>query len=413
MDYKQILLSPIKIGNRDCSNRFFMQAMECTDADVDGNPTDLTISRYENLFKGEAGLVSLEAITITDKNRSRLNQLFIMRKNLKPLTKFVQHLREINSKTLFIFQLTHSGELSNPEFSKQVSVKPLPGYTAEVMTEDDFEKIMEDFVLAARIAYDAGADGIDMKFCHGYLGSQILRPYNDRKWKYGGPWQNRRQFAFDLYERIQKAIPDKNFLIGSKISAWEGFPGGFGTAGPDTPVIDLTEPIDLIKGLEERGAQYFIQSAGSPSITISLTQADRNAPYFAYLHQTFSKAFRDNLKTETVVIGSNYSVFRDGKNKLCAVSPEDSSLFGYGAKNITTGITDMVALGRQSFADPLLPLKLREGREAEIKYCTVCDNCLELLIQQRPIGCCTYNRYYTDVLAQTRKEKGRLKVNHT
>lgn len=412
MDKKEILLSPIKIGTKACENRFFSQAMECSDADLDGNPSDLTYRRYENLFKGEAGMVSLEAITITDKNRSRLNQLFIMPQNLPALTRFVERLREINPKTIFIYQLTHSGELSNPKFSKRLSVKSLPGFDADVFTEDEFDKIMDDFVLAAKIAYDSGADGIDMKFCHGYLGSQILRPYNTRKWKYGGKWENRRQFAFDLYERIQKAVPDKNFLIGSKISVWEGFPGGFGTAGPDTPVIDLTEPIDLIKGLEERGAQYFIQSAGSPSITISLTQADKNHPYFAYLHQYFAKVFRDNLKKETVVIGSNYSVF--GKaNKLYAVAPEDSALLAYGAQNIARGYTDMIALGRQSLADPLLPLKVRENREAEINSCTACDNCLELLIQQSPIGCCTYNKFYTEILVKTRKEKGKLAIDHT
>jgi 2,4-dienoyl-CoA reductase-like NADH-dependent reductase (Old Yellow Enzyme family) len=413
MEPNEILLSPIKIGTRTCVNRFFSQAMECTDADTEGNPSDLTYQRYENIFKGEAGMVSLEAITITDKNRSRLNQLFIMPQNLPALTKFVRRLREVNPKTIFIYQLTHSGELSNPEFSKRLSVKPLPGFDADVFTEAEFEKIMDDYVLAAKITYESGADGIDMKFCHGYLGSQILRPYNTRKWKYGGKWENRRQFAFDLYERIQKAIPDKNFLIGSKISVWEGFPGGFGTAGPDTPVIDLTEPIDLVKGLEERGAQYFIQSAGSPSITISLTQADKDHPYFAYLHQYFAKVFRDNLKKDTVVIGSNYSVFGKGRSKLQAVSRKDSSLLVYGAQNIAKGYTDMVALGRQSLADPLLPLKLREGREKEINYCTTCDNCLELLIQQRPIGCCTYNTFYTKVLVNTRKEKGSLKVKHT
>ena len=413
MDRKEILLSPIKIGTRKCENRFFIQPMECTDADTEGNPSDLTYQRYENLFKGEAGLVCLEAITITDKNRSRMNQLFIMPQNQPALTKFVAKLRSVNPKTLFIFQLTHSGELSNPEFSKRLSVKPLPGFEADVFTEDEFEKIMADFVLAAKIAYDSGADGIDMKFCHGYLGSQILRPYNTRKWKYGGPWENRRQFAFDLYERIRKEVPDNNFLIGSKISVWEGFPGGFGTAGPDTPMIDLTEPIDLVKGLEERGAQYFVQSAGSPSITISLTQADRERPYFAYLHQYFAKVLRDNLRKETVVIGSNYSVFGKGKNRLEAVAEEDSSLLSYGAKNIANGYVDMIGLGRQSFADPLLPLKLREGRENEIKYCTACDNCLELLIRQTPIGCCTYNKYYTEVLVQTRKEKGRLQTDHT
>jgi 2,4-dienoyl-CoA reductase-like NADH-dependent reductase (Old Yellow Enzyme family) len=413
MEKTDILLSPIKIGNRTSVNRFFVQAMECTDADSEGNPTDLTYQRYENLFKGEAGMVCLEAITITDKNRSRLNQLFIMPKNQPALTRFVGHMKKVNPKTIFVFQLTHSGELSNPEFSKRLSVKPLPGFSADTFTEDEFEKIMADFVLAARIAYDSGADGIDMKLCHGYLGSQILRPYNDRKWKYGGAWKNRRQFAFDLYERIQKAVPDQTFLIGSKISAWEGFPGGFGTAGPDTPVMDLSEPIDLIKGLEERGAQYFIQSAGSPSITISLTQADKHHPYFAYLHQYFAKVFRDNLKKETVVIGSNYSLFGKGKTKLQAVNPEDSSLLAYAAQNIIKGYTDMVGLGRQSLADPFLPLKLRQGRQSEINFCSACDNCLELLIQQSPVGCCTYNKYYTDVLVKTRKEKGKLKEAHT
>src|SRR4030042_909656 len=319
METKEILLSPIKIGTHTSPNRFFSQAMECTDADSDGKPPRLTYARYENLFKGEAGLVCLEAITITDKNRGRLNQLFIMPQNLPALTKFVRRLREVNPKTIFIYQLTHSGELSNPEFSKRLAVKPLPGFEADVFTEDEFEKIMDDFVLAAKITYDSGADGIDMKFCHGYLGSQILRPYNTRKWKYGGKWENRRQFAFDLYERIQKAVPDKNFLIGSKISVWEGFPGGFGTAGPDTPVIDLTEPIDLVRGLEERGAQYFVQSAGSPPITISLTQADKDHPYFAYLHQYFAKVLRENLKKETVVIGSNYSAVRQGRSRMQAL----------------------------------------------------------------------------------------------
>src|SRR4030043_259802 len=326
MDKKEILLSPIKIGTRTCVNRFFSQAMECTDADTEGNPSDLTYQRYENLFKGEAGMVSLEAITITDKNRSRLNQLFIMPQNLPALTKFVKRLREVNPKTIFIYQLTHSGELSNPEFSKRLSVKPLPGFDADVFTEDEFDKIMDDFILAAKITRDSGADGIDMKLCHGYLGSQILRPYNTRKWKYGGEWENRRQFAFDLYERIKKAVPDKDFLIGSKISVWEGFPGGFGQAGPATPVIDLTEPIDLVKGLEERGAQYFVQSAGSPSVTISLTQAEKEHTTFAYLHQSFAKVLKENARKETVIAGSNYSVFGKGKSKLQAVTPTSRAL---------------------------------------------------------------------------------------
>ncbi len=413
MSYRETLLSPIKIGAREAQNRFFVQAMECNDEDESGNPSSITEDRYRKLAEGDSGMITLEAISITKESRSRDNQLTIMPQNEKALTAFVKKVKEANPKSLFVFQLTHSGELSNPKFSRRVTVKPLYGYGGDLLSEEEIDKIMDDFVTAAVIARNAGADGIDMKLCHGYLGSQVLRPYNDRKWKYGGAWENRSRFAFDLYERIQKAVNDKNFLIGSKISAWEGFPGGFGTEGPDSPIIDLTEPISLLKGLEERGAQYFVQSAGSPSITISLTQVDKHIPYYAYLQQYFSKEFKKAVKPETVIIGSNFSPFRNGKNGLCAVDPKDSSLLSYGAWCIDGGALDMIALGRQSFADPLLPKKLREGNEADIKYCTVCDNCLELLIQQSKVGCSTYNKFYTEELQRTRKEKGKLKISHT
>ena len=413
MNYRDTLLQPLKIGNLTAQNRFFMQAMECNDEDESGNPSDITLERYQNLARGEAGLVSLEAISITRESRSRDNQLTIMPQNEKALTDFVKKVKEVNPNMLFVFQLTHSGELSNPAFSRRVTVNPLYGYGGDLLTEEEVDRIVDGFVTAAKIAHNAGADGIDMKLCHGYLGTQILRPYNSRKWKYGGSWENRSRFAYDLYERIQKEVNDKNFLIGSKISAWEGFPGGFGTEGPDSPIIDLTEPIALLKGLEERGAQYFIQSAGSPSISISLSQADKHVPYFAYLHQFFAKELKKNLRPETVMIGSNFSPFRNGKNGLCAVEPEKSSLLQYGAQCVERGVMDMVALGRQSFADPFLPKKLREGREDEIKYCTVCDNCLELLIQQSKVGCCTFDKRYTDELVKTRKEKGKLKIAHT
>jgi len=413
MSEKDILLSPLKLGKRTLKNRFFVQPMECTDADDDGNPTEVTYERYEKLFEGGWGLIDLEAISITQESRGRLNQLLIKKQNAPALKKFIDHMKSIDKEIPIVFQLTHSGELSNPDFSKRVTVCPSYTYGGELLSEEEVDKIVDDFVLAAQIAHDVGADGIDMKLCHGYLGSQILRPFNTRKWKYGGSWENRRQFAFDLYERISKAINDPDFIIGSKISAWEGFPGGCGSEGPDSPILDLTEPLDLIKGLEERGAQYIIQSAGSPSITISLTQAEKRHPYIAYLHPTFQKAFNEVLKPETVLIGSNYSVWQNGNKQLQMVDPQDNTMFKVGAQNIERGVVDMIGLGRQTFADPLLPKKLAEGKEKDIKFCTLCDNCLELLIRQEKIGCCTFNKFYTEKLQGVREKHGKLTQNHT
>jgi len=249
---------------------------------------------------------------------------------------------------------------------------------------------------------------VDFKLCHGYLGTQLLRPFNDRKWKYGGPWANRTRFAYEVYERIAREVNDPNFIVGSKVSVWEGLPGGVGSAGPDTPLMDLTESLDLVKGLEARGAKYIIESAGNPSLTLPLVQAEKRFAEITYLRFFFQKELRRALRKETVVIGSNYSVFRNGKNSFRGVKQEESSFTYWANKNIREGLCDMVAIGRQSLADPLLPSKLEAGKADEVNWCTVCDNCIEFLIRQRPVGCSTYEREYTQELKEIRAAQGRL-----
>jgi len=394
-------------------NRIVINAMECCDSDKEGNPGEKTYRRYRKYFEGGSGIVVLEAITVGYESRSRLMQLSIMPRNEKALTKFVKEIKSINPNTLFFFQLTHSGELSHTDFSRRVCVKPLPGFGGDLLSEEDVEKIIDQFVTSAKIAHAAGADGIDVKLCHGYLGSQLLRPYNDRKWKYGGTWENRTRFAYEIYERIQNEIKDPNFVVGSKVSIWEGFPGGQGSAGPDTAVIDLTESLDLVKGIEQRGAKFILVSAGSPSITLALSQPDRKIPDDAYLHFTFQKAVSDVLKPETVVIGSAYSVLNDGHNALQAVKREESSLKFWGNKNIKDGVTDMIAIGRQSLADCYMAARLKEGKDNEINWCTTCDQCIELLIRQKNVGCCVYDKEYKEALRQIRREEGSLKAKRT
>jgi 2,4-dienoyl-CoA reductase-like NADH-dependent reductase (Old Yellow Enzyme family) len=416
MTEKEPLFTPIKIGTKISPNRFALNAMECCDADENGNPTDKTYERYERYFAGEAGVINLEAITFQYESRSRKNQLSIMQKNVPALKKFVDHLKKINPNNVFVFQLTHSGEISNPGFSQRVRVtkEPLYGYEdARLLSEEEVKDIVNKYVEAAKIAHDVGADGVDLKFCHGYLGSQILRPFNKEKWKYGGSWENRRQYAFDITERVVKEVNDKNFVVGSKVSIFEGFPGGQGTAGPDTALMDLTESIDLIKGLEARGASYIWQSAGSPSHTLALSQTDKKIPDHGYFHFYFQKVCRDNLKKNTVVIGSDYSIYRDGKQAFQAVKPENNTLRYWGNKNITDGVVDIVALGRQAFADPAVSKKMLEGNEKDIKWCTACDNCIEFLIRQEAVGCATYNKPYVMRMLEIRKEKGNLKEKHT
>jgi len=407
------VFQPIKIGSLTATNRFVINAMECCNADTEGNPTEKTYTRYRTLFEGGAGLIDLEAITVQWESRSRQFQLSVMPRNQKALTRFVAEMRKVNPKPLLVWQLTHSGELSHPGFSRRVCVKPLPGFGGEVVDEEYIDKTIDQFVTAAKIAHDCGADGVDFKNCHGYLDSQLLRPYNDRKWKYGGSWANRTRFTYTIYERLAKEINDPKFIVGSKVSIWEGFPGGQGSAGPDSPILDISESIDLVKGMEARGARFIIVSVGSPSITLAKSQPDKRIPDDIYLHFTFQKAVRDALKPETVVIGSAYSVLNNGKNELQARKKEESSLWYWANRNIREHVTDMIAIGRQSFADGQLPRKFIEGKEDEIRWCIACDNCIELLIRQMPVGCTSHDQEYSQALKERRKQEGELAALRT
>ena len=142
-DKNEVIFSPVKIGNLTAQNRIALNAMECNDADDEGNPTKRTYDRYSRYFEGGAGLIDLEAITVTRESRGRLNQLSVMPQNEKALKKFTKEMKKINDRPVFIWQLTHSGEISHPDFSKRVTVKPHADFGGELLSEADIEKILD------------------------------------------------------------------------------------------------------------------------------------------------------------------------------------------------------------------------------------------------------------------------------
>lgn len=388
---------PLKIGERTAPNRFFVHAIECCDADENGNPTQDTYRRYRRLMEGQSGVICLEAATVTYSSRSKLHQLSVMPRNQKELEKFFAEMKRINKDCLFIVQLTHAGELSNPVFSRRITPKPLFGWGGDIIDEEYIEEMMGQFETAAKIVHDAGADGIDFKICHGYMFSQLLRPYNDRNWKYGGSWANRSRAAFETFERISRAVNDSKFIMASKVSLWEGFPGGQGSAGPDSSVMDLSESLDLIKGLEERGLNLLIQSAGGAQ-NLQSSQPIREAPGWVWLHHYLAKECKRVLKPETPVVGSGYSIFGKGKNTLLGMPPEKRTFEYWAEKNILEGNIDAVALGRQSMADPHFAKKYLAGEMDKIHWCTTCENCEKLLIHNQKVNCCVYEPGFAQII---------------
>jgi len=141
-----LLNTPFLIGQKTAPNRFVNQPMECNDADEQGNPTDLTFERYRKLAEGGAGIIFVEALTITEESRARKNQLGIYERTAKSLEKLVREMKSINQQSLILFQITHSGRQSAAGFSRLVTVYPTADLKAHVLTEEEIEKIVKNVV---------------------------------------------------------------------------------------------------------------------------------------------------------------------------------------------------------------------------------------------------------------------------
>lgn len=378
-----ILFSPLQIRNKTAANRFTAQAMEGNDADSGGIPSDRTIERYKKLAAGGWGIVVVEAISAVETSLARINGLFINRKNIDGFKKLVDAFRKENKEGLLFFQITHSGGQSG-KFSDRTSItQGNEGY--RFLSSDEIEKIKESFVEACLLANEAGADGVDFKMCHGYLGGEILRPKNTRQDKWGGSFENRIRFLKEGICEIKARLKDKNFILGSRISFYEGIKGGCGTAAADDITEDLTEMLEILRIMDSLDMDYINVSAGIPAITGAVTRPTEPSKELAYHHLRYAKIAKKMIESEgrkLKVIGSAYSSYKDKAPEMMA-------------EMLSKNYTDFCGFGRQTFADPLLPKKLLSG--GKINWCILCSGCSKLMARQINDGCIIYNDYYREL----------------
>jgi 2,4-dienoyl-CoA reductase-like NADH-dependent reductase (Old Yellow Enzyme family) len=226
------LASGLAIGRRRAANRIAVLPVECNDGDAVGAPTERTLQRYQDFAAGGAGVIFVESLAISADSRSRVNQLQITELSASGLSRLVKAMREANPQALVLFQLSHSGRLCDPRFARPVAVYPAEGEGIPVLTAEQIEEAGVQFVQAAILAREVGADGIDFKQAHGILTAEMLRPANQRPDRYGGSFVGRTRFFRETVRQIRRGVDDPSFIVGARYSVYEGIPGGFGTAGP-------------------------------------------------------------------------------------------------------------------------------------------------------------------------------------
>src|SRR5215510_10918255 len=211
----------VTINGKTIGNRIAIQPMEGWDGTTNGGITDEVRRRWQRFGESGAKLIyGGEAMAVRPDGRANPNQLVIVEANKQDLAE----LREIllrahrerfgNTDDLVIgFQLTHSGRFCKP--TDTFRMEPRVAYRhpildrkftvtsdAQVFTDGETERLIEAYVAAAKIAWEVGADFVDIKHCHGYLLHEFLSAFA-RPGKYGGSFENRTRILRDIIAGIR------------------------------------------------------------------------------------------------------------------------------------------------------------------------------------------------------------------
>jgi NADPH2 dehydrogenase len=297
------LAAPIAVAGRTVGNRWCIHPMEGWDANRDGSPSEHTLRRWRRFGRSGAKLIwGGEAAAVQPGGRANPNQTLATESNRAGLRALLDELyaghRAVTGgdgdDLLVGLQLTHSGRFCKPDDHKRWAPRiayhhPLldakfgidPANEAVVLTDDDLERLIDDYVAAARLAAEVGYQFIDVKACHGYLLHELLSA-RTRPGKFGGDLAGRSRVLFTVIDRIRQELPA--LIVGVRLSVFDFVPyktsrevgqpmdfagllpyrHGFGSDPEDPLAYDLTEPLELMRRLCAGGVAMLNLSCGSP-----------------------------------------------------------------------------------------------------------------------------------------------------
>lgn len=201
---------------------------------------------------------------------------------------------------------------------QQMQQQPVP----RALRTEELARVRDEYVKSARLAIDAGFDGVELHGANGYLLEQFLNPQsNQRTDEFGGSVENRARFVLDVARAVADAIgPDRT---GIRLSPWGVF-----SDMPHYPEIDETYAY-LAEELQKIGIVYIHlvnhESMGGPAVS-----------------QTTVDTIRARFTSTLILSG--------GLHTLAAI---DDAL--------DNGHADLVAVGRPFIANPDLVERLKAG----------------------------------------------------
>jgi 2,4-dienoyl-CoA reductase-like NADH-dependent reductase (Old Yellow Enzyme family) len=407
-------------------NRFAVLPMEGWDGTPDGRPSDLTRRRWRKFGLSGAKLIwGGEAVAIRHDGRANPNQLLLNEATLADLAGLRDILLAAHQEQfgrtddlLIGLQLTHSGRFARPNDKRRL--EPRVAYRhpyldgrfgvaddAALLSDDDLARLTDDFVQAARLAYQAGFAFVDVKHCHGYLGHELLSAV-DRPGRYGGSLENRTRFLRDVVAGIRAVAP--RLEIGVRVSVFDFVPFQPGPDGTGRPAeaaagyryafggdgsglgIDLDEPSAFLDLLERLGIDLVCTTAGSPYYNPHVQRPAAFPPSDGYLppedplvgvaRQIEATARLKARHPRLTIVGSAYSYLQEWLPNMAQ-------------RVVRDGGADFIGLGRMMLSYPEFAADVLAGRPpARKRLCRTFSDCTTAPRNGLVSGCYPLDPYY-------------------
>jgi len=440
-------LAGLTINGKTIGNRIALHPMEGWDGTTEGRATNPMRRRWRRFGESGAKLIyGCEAMAVRPDGRANPNQLIISEESRGDLIE----LREILLKAhrerygyiddLAIgFQLTHSGRFCRP--NDKFTYEPKIAYRHPIldekfmvksdenlMTDDEVEVLIGDFVQAARVAKEVGADFVDIKHCHGHLLHEFLGAYS-RPGVFGGSFENRtrilreivagiraegndidlavRLSTFDMVPHRPDPAQSQTGKLGSGIPEKHAasYPYQFGVNHEDPTQIDLTEAFEFVKLCCELGIKLLNSSAGSPYYTPHLQRPAAYPPSDGYQppYDPLVDVARqiDGVRQLKARLPEGMAVIASGLSYLQEYLPHVCQAL------LREGWTDMVGLGRVVLSYPtIFDDAMKQGKTDKRYVCRTFSDCTTAPRNGLPSGCFPLDEYYSSSpTAQELKER--------
>ncbi len=355
------LFSPIKLRNVEIRNRI-LQSAHITNFAEGGLPSERHLRYYEARAKGGIGLIIQEATVVNPYTGLHPTLSHGWKDGVVDRLRRIGEAVHAHGAKLFL-QLAHGGVVASSYYNflhlQGCSPVPTPanGEIPRVMTRNHIEEVVQQHVDLTLKAKEAGYDGIELHFGHGYLQQEFLSPaYNIRKDEYGGVLENRMRFGIEVIDAVRAAVGE-DFVVGVRTSADELIPDGY----------TLEEAKEFMPIWAKSGKIDFLHVTVAASTTMAYAIPPMMVPPRPFVYCA--------AEIKQLVDIPVFAVIRIND----PVTANDI---------IKNNEADMVTMTRATICDPELPNKAREGRLDDVRQCIACnEGCWERWAHQAPITC--------------------------